>query len=146
MRLADMLPLCSAPGCSFYSLQWDVREQEISSLRQQDRLKTFAESWRTIEEFAILISSMDLIITVDTMAAHLAGALAVPVWVLLPYSADWRWMLYREDSPWYPTMRLFRQTISGDWKDCVRRVKARLCSPIGLEEYLGQHSGPKSSG
>ncbi len=73
MRLSDMLPLCPVPGCSFYSLQWDATEQEISHLRRQDGLENLAGSWRTIDEFAILVSSMDLIITVDTMAAHLAG-------------------------------------------------------------------------
>ncbi|NJL42778.1 MAG: glycosyltransferase family 9 protein [Pseudanabaena sp. SU_2_4] len=65
---------------------------------------------------------MDLVITVDTAVAHLAGALGKPVWVMLPFAADWRWMLGREDSPWYPTMRLFRQRQNGDWEDAIERV------------------------
>ncbi len=69
---------------------------------------------------------MELLITVDTMAAHLAGALGRPVWTLLPYEADWRWMLDREDTPWYPTMRLFRQKTRGEWGPEVSRLAREL--------------------
>ncbi|MGA8756041.1 MAG: glycosyltransferase family 9 protein [Stellaceae bacterium] len=80
----------------------------------------------TIIETAALISGLDLIITVDTMVAHLAGALGRPVWILLDADADWRWMRYRVDSPWYPTMRLFRQTLPGEWASVVDRLTAAL--------------------
>jgi len=70
--------------------------------------------------------NMDLVVTVDTAAAHLAGALARPVWVLLPFWPDWRWMLGRSDSPWYPTMRLFRQEKRGDWDSVFERVRREL--------------------
>lgn len=70
--------------------------------------------------------NLDLIITVDTAAAHLAGAMAKPVWTLLPCRADWRWMLDRDDSPWYPSMKLFRQKRRGDWADVFRRVTKEL--------------------
>jgi ADP-heptose:LPS heptosyltransferase len=69
---------------------------------------------------------MDLIISVDTFAAHLAGALAVPTWVLLPFAADWRWMLQRSDSPWYPSMRLWRQESPGDWYAVVEKIRPAL--------------------
>jgi Family of unknown function (DUF6165) len=76
-----------------------------------------------------------VVISVDTAVAHLAGALGVPVWVALSYSPDWRWLLEREDSPWYPTMRLFRQTSLGQWEDVFRRIaealRERLASPAG---------------
>jgi hypothetical protein len=75
---------------------------------------------------ASLVQSLDLVITVDTMMAHLAGALAVPVWTLLPYQSDWRWMLARADSPWYPTMRLFRQRSAGNWDEVIERVSEDL--------------------
>jgi ADP-heptose:LPS heptosyltransferase len=72
------------------------------------------------------ICQLDLVVTVDTMVAHLAGALGKPVWTLLPYRADWRWMIYRADSPWYPTMRLFRQSSPGDWSTVIAEVAAEL--------------------
>ncbi len=80
----------------------------------------------TIVETASLICDLDLIVTVDTMAAHLAGALGRPVWTLLDADADWRWMRGRDDSPWYPTMRLFRQTRCGEWQPVVDQLMAAL--------------------
>jgi ADP-heptose:LPS heptosyltransferase len=73
---------------------------------------------------------MDMVISVDTAVAHLAGALARPVWVLLPLAADWRWMAGRDDSPWYPTMRLFRQDQMGNWPGVVRKVSDELIRMI----------------
>ena len=72
------------------------------------------------------MKNMDLIITVDTSVAHLAGALGVPVWTILPYGADWRWLINRNDSPWYPTMRLFRQKNRLEWKSIIGEVKKEL--------------------
>jgi protein O-GlcNAc transferase len=107
----------------FYSLQEEIAaedEQLFDTLTWQivdlrDRISDFADT-------AALIAQMDLVITVDTAVAHLAGALGKPVWVMLPFAADWRWMLGREDSPWYPTMRLFRQWHIGDWEGVIERV------------------------
>jgi ADP-heptose:LPS heptosyltransferase len=79
-----------------------------------------------ITETAALISGLELVITVDTMIAHLAGALNKPVWVLLKHSADWRWMPDRKDSPWYPSMRLYRQRTPGDWAPVIASVAADL--------------------
>jgi ADP-heptose:LPS heptosyltransferase len=73
-----------------------------------------------------VIDQCDLVISVDTATAHLAGALGKPVWILLPFVPDWRWMLDREDSPWYPSARLFRQTKWGDWPGVIERVRAEL--------------------
>jgi hypothetical protein len=70
--------------------------------------------------------SLDLILTIDTAAAHLAGALACRTWTMLPWAADWRWLLDRQDSPWYPTMRLFRQPGRGDWTSVIQRVEQEL--------------------
>jgi ADP-heptose:LPS heptosyltransferase len=75
---------------------------------------------------AAAMSQLDLIVTIDTSVAHLAGALGRPVWVMLPDVPDWRYMLHREDSPWYPTMRLFRQGQAGDWAAVVQRVASEL--------------------
>jgi ADP-heptose:LPS heptosyltransferase len=82
--------------------------------------------WPPVEGLMALagvVASLDLVISVDTMCAHLAGALGVPVWTLLQHEADWRWMEGRDDSPWYPTMRLFRQTRTDDWPALAERVR-----------------------
>jgi hypothetical protein len=75
---------------------------------------------------AAVLANLDLVITVDTAVAHLAGALAVPVWLALPFMPDWRWLLDRDDSPWYPTMRLFRQETRGDWSGVFERIAVAL--------------------
>ena len=90
-----------------------------------DELSDFAET-------AAVLVNLDLIIAVDTAVAHLAGALGRPTWVLLPWSPDWRWMLGREDSPWYPTMRLFRQSKLRDWPGVMQRVAAELSRMAAL--------------
>ena len=76
--------------------------------------------------------ALDLVISVDSMAAHLAGALAVPVWTLLHAACDWRWMIDRDDSPWYPTMRLVRQVQEGDWEPVIARVTRELSGRLGV--------------
>jgi hypothetical protein len=85
----------------------------------EPHLKDFSDT-------AAILSNLDLLITMDTAIAHLAGALGTPVWVLLPFVADWRWMRDREDSPWYPAARLFRQTAAEDWQGVVGRVRPEL--------------------
>jgi ADP-heptose:LPS heptosyltransferase len=86
----------------------------------------FTSELNDFADTAGLINALDLVITVDTAVAHLAGALGKPVWVLLPMCADWRWLTERSDSPWYPTMRLFRQTRWGDWDQVVQKVVRAL--------------------
>lgn len=85
---------------------------------------------------AKVLKSLDLVITVDTMLAHLAGALGRPVWTLLPFQCDWRWMLDRENSPWYPTMRLFRQPSVADWDSVMERVQCELEALVALTKHL----------
>ena len=75
---------------------------------------------------AAVMRNLDLVITIDTAIAHLAGGLGVPVWVMLPHSADWRYHIDRSDSPWYPSMRLFRQPTPGDWKTVIEEMVATL--------------------
>ena len=91
-------------------------------------LHDLTEQIHDFADTAALIEQLDLVITVDTSVAHLAGALGKPVWVLLPANYDWRWMLDRDDSPWYPTMRLFKQTSLGDWSTVVAAVRTALMS------------------
>jgi hypothetical protein len=87
---------------------------------------SIAGNLRDFAETAAAIVSMDLVITVDTAVAHLAGALGHPVWTLLPYNSDWRWLLHRNDSPWYATMRLYRQRSLGDWESVLKAVAGDL--------------------
>jgi hypothetical protein len=110
-----MATLAEVPGVRTYSLQLGAAVPRATDLSTPDML-TLAER----------LSGLDLVVTVDTMTAHLAGALAVPTWTLLMADADWRWMDGRADSPWYPTMRLFRQSAPGDWASVIARVRAAL--------------------
>src|SRR5204863_2880742 len=80
---------------------------------------------------AAVIANLDLVIAVDTAVVHLAGALGRPVWAMLPFAPDWRWMLDREDSPWYPSLRLFRQARPGDWDSVLVRVRSALATLAG---------------
>lgn len=115
-----LAPLTGLPGISLYSFQ---RGEAAADARAIGALPV---DWEDILHEAALLQSLDLLISVDTMPAHLAGALAVPVWLLLHSEPDWRWMVRRDDSPWYPTMRLFRQQHAGQWQPVVQRVAAEL--------------------
>jgi hypothetical protein len=114
-------PLADIPNVRLCVLQRDVAPNE------EDRRFIRLPHVNDILGTARLMRALDLVITVDSMTAHLAGALAVPVWTLLPKQCDWRWMSSRSDSPWYPTMRLFRQQRDGDWPAVVAVVIAGLC-------------------
>lgn len=114
--------LASVPGCSFYSLQYGPRAGELDA----SVAAPLAGDFRDVADTAAVVSQLDLVISVDSMAAHLAGALGRPVWTLLCYAADYRWLLDREDSPWYPGMRLFRQRRPGDWTELIQRVAEAL--------------------
>ncbi len=92
------------------------------------RLVDYTNDLNDFSDTAALIENLDLVITVDTAVAHLAGALAKPVWLLLPFVPDWRWLLDRGDSPWYPTMRLYRQPEYGDWESVLKMLKQELRS------------------
>ena len=94
---------------------------------------SFFDYTKEIEDYsdiAAIIQNLDLIISVDSPVAHLAGALGKPVWILLQFVPDWRWMLNRQDSPWYPTMRLFRQTSCDEWESVIENVKKNLVDYI----------------
>jgi ADP-heptose:LPS heptosyltransferase len=86
----------------------------------------FTSDLKDFADTAAFIANLDLIVSVDTAVAHLAGAMGKQVWVLLPFIPDWRWLLDREDSPWYPTMRLFRQKRAGDWEEPIQRIVNEL--------------------
>jgi tetratricopeptide (TPR) repeat protein len=114
--------LLKRPGIAFYSLQKGDAEQELVQLGWQDRIVDLGHHIQDFADTAAIAQQLDLIITVDTSVAHLAGAMGKPVWVLLPFAPDWRWLLHRTDSPWYPSMRLFRQRYPGDWSGVLEDV------------------------
>jgi tetratricopeptide (TPR) repeat protein len=130
MELEQILPILSSDA-DWICLQKEVRERDVAGLRQLGRIAFFGDDLRDFSDTAALLDLMDLVITVDTSVAHLAGAMGKPVWVLLPYNPDWRWLLDRADSPWYPSARLFRQQQFGNWAGVIDRVKDELPSVIG---------------
>jgi tetratricopeptide (TPR) repeat protein len=122
------LLLTALAGCrgSFVSLQKEPRSEDLARLRAEARITDLAGEMRDFHDTAAIVSQLDLVLTVDTSMAHLAGAVGCPTWVFLPYCPDWRWLLEREDSPWYPQMRLWRQESPGDWSAPLRRVREAL--------------------
>jgi hypothetical protein len=109
-------------GIDLVSLQKDVRERDRPALQSASHIACFSDELHDFSDTAALCSLMDVVLTVDTSVAHLAGALGVPTWVLLPHHPDWRWLLGRDDSPWYPSVRLYRQAASGSWDAVLQRV------------------------
>jgi hypothetical protein len=119
------LPLLDAQA-TFVSLQTDIRPNDAALLKEQENILNFGEELKDFSDTAAIISNLDLMISVDTSVAHLAGALGKPVSVLLPFIPDWRWLLDCEDSPWYPTARLFRQNGTRVWDTVIARVHTAL--------------------
>lgn len=116
--------LFDTPGVVFFSMQAGTERAEIEPWAT--RVACLYDPSEGVLGTARSLAQVDLVITVDTMMAHLAGAMGRPVWTLLPYECDWRWMLDRPDSPWYPTMRLFRQRERGNWEPLIARVRREL--------------------
>jgi hypothetical protein len=117
----------------FVSLQKDLRDGDRAFLREHAGIVDLTEHLADFAETAALVSCLDLVITVDTSVAHLAGAMGCATWVLLPYIPDYRWLLDREDSPWYPTLRLFRQDESRDYGIVLDRVRSELLALISAK-------------
>ena len=126
IALARLAPLLSMPGFEFVSLQSEIRDADLPLLAKLPALLRLEDELADFADTAAVIAELDLVIAVDTAVAHLAGSLGKPVWILLPYVLDWRWMLDREDSPWYPSARLFRQTALGDWDSVIARLGQEL--------------------
>ncbi len=122
--------LADLDGVSVYSLQRFNGLEEIDALDNPQKIHVFGDDFDQSNgrfmDTAAVIKNLDLVVSVDTSVAHLAGALGVPTWILLPYPAEWRWLTNRSDTPWYPTMQLFRQPIEGDWRTVMQHVKQKL--------------------
>ena len=122
--------LFDVSACRFYSLQVGDRRNDIVKYNYSIPIIDLGVNFSDFSDTASAITELDLVISVDTSVAHLAGALGKDVWVLLAWIPDWRWLLEKEDTPWYPTMRLFRQTSNGDWESTFQRVQ------LALKQYV----------
>jgi len=149
VRWQDVAPLAELPNVALVSLQKEVPAIDRADFAAAAGVTDLSAYLSDFVETAGAVEGLDLVVTVDTSVAHLAGALGKAVWVLLPEVPDWRWLLDREDSPWYPTMRLFRQSGSSGWGSVVSRVAAELSAVAGgaRERLLpGSGSGKAAAG
>jgi tetratricopeptide (TPR) repeat protein len=124
--LAKLAPFGRVPDVSFFSLQLGPAAAEAAHPPAGMELLDLTSLIRDFADTAALVSFLDLVVTVDTSVAHLAGAMGVPTWILLAHAPDWRWHLGRDDSPWYPNTRLFRQPADGDWDGAISRMAVEL--------------------
>ncbi len=135
-QLAELLQ--AFPELELYSLQYQANKQGVSNLQALSHFEDLSPQIHDFADTANCIAQLDLLITVDTAIAHLAGAMGHPVWILLPFSADWRWLSQRSDSPWYPSARLFRQAAPGDWTRVLAQLKHSLKAWLGLRNTNGE--------
>jgi len=130
-RLESFAPLTAIDGVKLYGLQKGEAAKQVERLPQAVAIENLSEDLNDFADTAAAVENLDLVISVDTATAHLAGAMGKPTWTLLPFAPDWRWMLERTDSPWYPTMRLFRQGEWGNWTCVLQDVSEQLHTLLG---------------
>jgi hypothetical protein len=128
LPLQRLRPILAVAGCTFFSLQKGAAAAELAVAGLP--LKDLAHEWRDFSDTAAFIANLDLVISVDTSVAHLAGALGKPVWLLNRYDTCWRWLLNRDDSPWYSTLRQFRQPGPGDWQPAIGAAAVALARAV----------------
>lgn len=124
--LSHLAPLLARPGIAWYSVQHGSGREQVADLPSEIRPEDLGQHLRDFADTAAVLANLDLVFTTCTSVAHLAGALGRPTWVMLRHAADWRWMTDRNDSPWYPSVRLFRQSVAGDWTSVVRAMDDEL--------------------
>ncbi len=131
--LEQLLPLLVSPGAQFVSLQYTDSAAEIAAVSAAHgvHIEHWQEAIDDYDETAALVSALDLVVTVQTAVAHLAGALGRPAWVMVPVVPEWRYLLEGDRLPWYPSLRLFRQETAGQWRPTAERIAAELSKPIG---------------
>ncbi|MFM8678775.1 MAG: tetratricopeptide repeat protein [Alphaproteobacteria bacterium] len=130
MPFAALAPLLG-PGARWICVQQEIRQADAAALRADGRVEHFGPELGDFADTAALLAQLDLVVSVDTAVAHLAGTLGLPLWLLLPRDPDWRWLAGREDSPWYPSARLFRQGSAGDWAGVLGQVSTALAARRG---------------
>jgi hypothetical protein len=136
ISLARLAPLAAAGRAGFVSLQKPIPSTDLPAVRQFPEFADLSTDLGDFGETAAVIANLDLVITVDTAMGHLAGAMAKPVWIMLPKASDWRWLLNCSDSPWYPTARLFRQSTPGAWDGVIAQVTAALAQELRADECV----------
>lgn len=136
--------LFDIPGVDFHSIQWGPRAAELDPHLKRPNVFSMTDKLTDFAETAAIIDQVDLVIAIDTAVAHLAGSLGKPVWTILPFGGEWRWLFRREDTPWYPNMRLFRQRILGDWRPVFQRMGAGLAQMAGAAGDKAE-SGPDTA-
>ena len=124
--LAQFAGLASIPGVRLYSLQAGIGREQLAAFAEEWPIIDLGDRLGDFQDTAAIVQNLDLVVTCDSSPAHLAGALGVPVWVALSFASDWRWMVDRTETPWYPTMRLFRQQARGDWKGVFLEIEQEL--------------------
>ncbi len=138
--LVDFANLSSIPGISLYSLQKGSASIENNNSAEGMNIINLENELDDFADTAAVIANLDIVISIDTAVVHLSGAIGKPVWTLLPFDPDWRWLLNREDSPWYPGMRLFRQTQPNDWTTVFEQVKENLINLYSIIRYQSRMS------
>ena len=141
--LENWKPILSRQDCFFINLQYgDVRQEIEEYASVQNNLPIYLDeeidSLENLDDFAAQVSVLDLVMSIDNTTVHMAGALGKKVWNLLPHIPDWRWMLKRKDTPWYPSMKLFRQTSMNNWSDVLQQVS------LELNQYISNHCATNS--
>jgi tetratricopeptide (TPR) repeat protein len=137
-----LAPLTKIEGTAFYSLQMGPSSSQVERLGPRVHLIDLQNEQEDFADTAAIVANLGLVISIDTSVAHLAGAMGKPVWILLHKSPDWRWLLDRPDSPWYPTARLFRQSTLGNWHDVIVRVEAELRQFVARSAFAEQSRAP----
>jgi hypothetical protein len=125
LTLQLIKPLLNQPDCAWFSLQKEPDPDKMPWVAS-GQLIDWSDDFNDFDETAALAVNLDLVVSVDTSVAHLAGGLGVPIWLFNRHASEWRWMKGREDSPWYPTMRIFTQKTAGDWMEVVSRMVDKL--------------------
>jgi tetratricopeptide (TPR) repeat protein len=142
--LAAFAPIAAVEGIALVSLQKGDQQAEIRNYYGRAQLVNLGAEIEDFADTAAIITNLDLIVTVDTAVAHLAAAMGRSTWIMLPYAPDWRWLLNRTDSPWYPTVRLFRQSAAGDWERVTRTIALALAD--SSSDARGSRSSPQPVG
>ncbi len=144
-RLEELAEQIAMPGVRYYSLQKGAGREQLAGASKRWGIEDLAPDLHDFADTAAAVQQLDLLISCDSAPAHLAGALGVRTWVPLHFSPDWRWLLEREDSPWYPTLRLFRQPTVGDWSSVFQRLGQELARLVESGNSTGSVTGISGS-